>query len=64
MFDQFLGKVFNSQWTVFLFVTVVLVFCAWIGTRLGMAAKERNPDAAKGHSGSLQGAVLGLLGLL
>jgi hypothetical protein len=64
MIDPILGKVFSSQWTIFLFVTAVLVFCAWVGARLGMAAKQKNPDAAKGHSGSLQGAVLGLLGLL
>ncbi len=64
MIDSFLGRLFHNQWVIFGFVSIALVICAWLGTRLGLAAKRRNPDTAQGHSGSLQGAVLGLLGLL
>lgn len=64
MIDDLLARVFTSQWAVFGVVSVLLLLFAEAGYRIGTAARRRNPDAASGHSGSVQGAVLGLLGLL
>jgi hypothetical protein len=35
-----------------------------LGLRCGVASRRRNPESASEQSGSIQGAVLGLLGLL
>lgn len=64
MIDSLLSRFFGNQWTILLTVSAVLVICAWSGVRLGLRARRRNPEGVQGHSGSLQGAVLGLLGLL
>lgn len=64
MLDETLSRLFASQWVVLLVVLVLLLLCAEAGYRLGARFRERNEDAAEGHSGSVQGAVLGLLGLL
>jgi hypothetical protein len=64
MIDEILGRVFTDQWTVFLVVSALLLVLAEAGYRFGAAARRRNSEAAEGHSGSVQGAVLGLLGLL
>jgi hypothetical protein len=64
MLDDILGRVFASQWPVFFVIVTLLLSLAEAGYRLGSAARRRNPEAAAGHSGSVQGAVLGLLGLL
>lgn len=64
MIDSLLSRIFTSQWSIFFAVSAVLVVCAWMGTRLGWVARRKNPDGVQEHSGSLQGAVLGLLGLL
>lgn len=64
MIDSLLADVFRNQISILLSVSAVLVACAWAGIRLGIAARRRNPDGVQVHSGSLQGAVLGLLGLL
>ena len=64
MIDDWLARIFTSQWLVFLVVTLLLLALAETGFRFGIAARGRNPDAAESHSGSVQGAVLGLLGLL
>jgi len=41
-----------------------LIGLAELGCRFGRATSRRDADVAKGHSGSIQGAILGLLGLL
>ena len=64
MLENFLSNVFVNQWAVFVIVTVVLLALAEAGCRFGLASRHRNPEAAAGHSGSVLGAVLGLLGLL
>ena len=64
MIDDWLARIFTSQWVVFLVVTLLLLALAETGFRFGTSARRRNPDAAESHSGSVQGAVLGLLGLL
>lgn len=64
MLEEYLAKIFINQWAVFLIVTLLLLVLAEAGFRFGLAYRRRNPAAAAGHSGSVQGAVLGLLGLL
>lgn len=64
MIDQILGKVFVNQWVVVLLISIVLLVLAETGYRIGEFSRRRNREAAQGHSGSVQGAVLGLLGLL
>lgn len=64
MLDETLSRLFASQWVVLLVVMGLLLLCAEVGYRLGAKFRHRNEDAAEGHSGSVQGAVLGLLGLL
>ncbi|MGC4014135.1 MAG: hypothetical protein QM755_06385 [Luteolibacter sp.] len=64
MLDDFLARIFTSQWTIFLVASALLLILAEAGYRFGTMTRQRNPEAAEGHSGSVQGAVLGLLGLL
>jgi hypothetical protein len=64
MLENLLSNIFVNQWAVFLIVTLVLLGLAEAGCRFGLASWRRNPEAAAGHSGSVLGAVLGLLGLL
>lgn len=64
MIDDWLARIFTSQWLVFLVITLLLLALAEAGFRLGAAARRSDPNAAESHSGSVQGAVLGLLGLL
>ena len=64
MIDDQLSRIFVNQWIVFMIVTVVLLALGEVGFRLGIVARRRTPDTAAGHGGSVQGAVLGLLGLL
>lgn len=62
--NALLARVFVDQWSVFLVSATLLLALAEAGYRLGRAARRRSPDAAEGHSGNVQGAVLGLLGLM
>ena len=64
MLEELLSNIFVNQWAVFGIVTLLLLALAEAGCRFGMASRRHNPEAAAGHSGSVQGAVLGLLGLL
>jgi hypothetical protein len=64
MLEELLSNIFVNQWAVFGIVTLLLLALAEAGCRFGLASWRRSPDAAAGHSGSVQGAVLGLLGLL
>ena len=64
MIDEFLSRVFINQTAVLAFVSVLLLLLAEFGYRCGRRSNRRNPDLAKGHGGTIQGAVLGLLGLL
>jgi len=64
MIDDILRRIFVNQTAVFLIVSVLLIGLAEIGYRFGLRQHRRDPDEAKGSSGAIQGAVLGLLGLL
>lgn len=64
MIEQILARIFVNQWAVILLTSVVLLALAEFGYRFGAASRRKNPDNAQSHSGSVQGAVLGLLGLL
>jgi len=64
MIDSQITEIFTSQWTILVFVTLVLILLAEAGFRFGIAARRKRKEAAEGHSGSVQGAILGLLGLL
>jgi len=62
--DELLNQIFISQWRVIFFVAVFLSFFAEFGYRLGLRLHKSGDEARKNQIGSLQGAVLGLLGLL
>ncbi len=64
MIEQILARIFVNQWMVLILISVMLLIFAEAGYRFGVAFRRRRPEAAQGHSGSVQGAVLGLLGLL
>jgi hypothetical protein len=64
MIDELLARIFFNQWMVLLVVTGLLLVLAESGYRFGLGALRRDAETAKGHSGAVQGAVLGLLGLL
>lgn len=64
MIEEFLNRIFVNQTAVLVIVGVLLLGLAELGYRLGVVTHRRDSDAAKGHGGSIQGAVLGLLGLL
>jgi len=64
MIDQILSRIFVNPWVVLFIVSGMLLLLAEAGYRLGCAFRRRNPDAAQGRGGSVQAAVLGLLGLL
>lgn len=64
MTDELLSRIFVNQWLVVILVSALLLTFAEIGYRLGLASRQRNETAAENLSGIIQGAVLGLLGLL
>lgn len=64
MIEDLLARIFVNQWTVFLTVTALLLLLAEAGFRFGSASRGRDRELAEGHSGTVQGAVLGMLGLL
>lgn len=64
MIEQLLGRLFYNQWMVLIVTNGLLFLIAEMGYRFGLAYRKRNPDVPAGDSGGVQGAVLGLLGLL
>ncbi len=64
MIEHLLVRIFVNQWAVILITSAVLLALAELGFRIGAFSRRKNPEAAQGQSGSIQGAVLGLLGLL
>lgn len=54
----------TSQWLVLGVLCVLLALAAEAGFRLGFRLHEKGDEARKGQIGGVQGAILGLLGLL
>jgi hypothetical protein len=64
MIDDILGLIFGNSWTVFLVIIAVMLAFAETGFRLGLRLHVAKDTARKGQIGGIQGAALGLLGLL
>jgi hypothetical protein len=64
MVDDILARLFSSELAVFLVVLALMLAFAEIGFRLGLRLHVKKDEARKGQIGAIQGAVLGLLGLL
>lgn len=58
------NRVFDSTWVAFAVPALVLLAFAEVGFRFGLHAFERHDEARKSTIGGIQGAILGLLGLL
>ena len=57
-------RIFNDQWTVLVVITALLLAVAEIGYRDGLRLYKSKDEARRSQIGGVQGAVLGLLGLL
>jgi hypothetical protein len=64
MTNDIFGRIFANQWVVCLLTAVLLLALAEAGFRLGLRLHAAKDQARKGPIGGIQGAVLGLLGLL
>ena len=63
MLDQIFGRMFLSQWIVFLTLVILLVGLSELAWRMGFARSLKKSEADK-DSGTVRSAVLALLGLL
>jgi hypothetical protein len=64
MNEGLLSRIFAHQWTVLILTAVLLLVIAEVGFRVGLRLYATGNDARKRQIGGIQGAVLGLLGLL
>jgi hypothetical protein len=64
MIDEILIRIFFNQWAVLFIVSLLLLAFSEAGYRLGILSHRENAHAAEAIGGNVQGAVLGLLGLL
>ena len=64
MINNLIVRIFGNELAVFLLIIVLMLAFAEIGFRLGLRLHATNDAARKGQIGGIQGAVLGLLGLL
>lgn len=64
MIDEILIRIFFNQWAVLLIVSLLLLLMSEAGYRLGILSHRKNARTAESIGGNVQGAVLGLLGLL
>lgn len=62
--NDLLSKIFSQQWSLFLAVTVLLLAFSEAGFRFGLRLYAAKDEGRKTQIGGVQGAVLGLLGLL
>src|SRR5262245_9102902 len=62
--DQTLAAIFANQWIVFLLVGLILIGLAEAGYRAGLKLHTAKDEARTAQIGGIQGAVLGMLGLL
>jgi hypothetical protein len=63
MLDQLFGRLFLSQWIVFVVLLIFLVGLSELAWRMGLASGPKKSEADK-DSGTVRSAVLALLGLL
>jgi hypothetical protein len=56
--------IFENLWTFLLVVAIPLFCAAEVGYRVGLSLKKAKDEARRSQIGGVQGAVLGLLGLL
>src|SRR5262249_38994246 len=63
MLDQTFGRLFSSQWIVFLILVILLVGLSEVAWRMGLACSRKKSEEEK-DSGTVRSAVLALLGLL
>lgn len=62
--DAFLAYIFRTQWLVLFIVGGLLLLVSEIGYRMGVRLFRKQDEARRGQIGGIQGAVLGMLGLL
>ena len=63
MLDQIFGRIFASQWIVFLGLVILLVGISELAWRVGFARSRKKSETDK-DSGTVRSAMLALLGLL
>jgi hypothetical protein len=63
MLDQTFGRLFSSQWIVFLILAILLIGLSELAWRIGTARGRKKSEADK-DSSTVRSAVLALLGLL
>ncbi|MCM3902363.1 MAG: hypothetical protein ND866_11705, partial [Pyrinomonadaceae bacterium] len=64
MIENIMARIFGNELAVFLLIIALTLAFAEMGYRLGLRLHATNDAARKGQIGGIQGAVLGLLGLL
>jgi hypothetical protein len=62
--NEILASIFRNQWLVILIVGLLLLGIAELGFRMGLRLFTVRDEARKAQIGGVQGAVLGMLGLL
>ncbi len=62
--DEFFRSIFRNQWLVILVVGLWLLVLAEVGFRTGLRLFATHDEARKAQIGGVQGAVLGMLGLI
>lgn len=64
MIDDILARIFGNLLAIFILIMVLMLAFAEVGFRLGLGLHTTKDAARKVQIGGIQGAVLGLLGLL
>src|SRR5262245_22096578 len=59
-----LDTIFNNQWVLTIVVAVLLLGVSEAGYRIGLSLHRSKDEARRSQLGGVQGAVLGMLGLL
>lgn len=62
--DDLAARAFADQWTLFVLVTALLLVLAEVGYRLGRGLHAARDEPRRSQIGVVQGAVLGMMGLL
>ena len=64
MLDSIVQNILSFDWSVLVLVGAILLLATELGYRLGQRHTPERRKARQGRSGTLQGRLLGLLGLL